>query len=69
MIQKQKHKNKEQEHEMCKKKLKTDLYYYANIQTRTWQGYGVRSCLKLMLNILKKMKGLTYIYTPFMNLA
>jgi len=23
---------------------------------KTWQGYGVKSCLTLMLNILKEMK-------------
>jgi hypothetical protein len=34
------------------------------MQTWTWQDYGARSCLKLMLNRLKKMKGLTFIYTP-----
>ncbi len=31
----------------------------------TWQGYDVRSCLRLVLNILNKMKGTTFIYTPF----
>jgi len=31
---------------------------------RTWQGYGARLCLKLMLNKLKEMKGHTPIYTP-----
>jgi hypothetical protein len=31
---------------------------------RTRQGYGVRSCLKLVLNKLKGMKGSTSIYTP-----
>jgi hypothetical protein len=30
---------------------------------RTWQGYGVRSCLKLMLNKLKEMRGPIFIYT------
>jgi hypothetical protein len=34
------------------------------MQTWTWQGYGVRSCLKLVLNILKEMRVLTSIYTP-----
>jgi len=36
---------------------------YANMNIkRTWQGYGARSCLKLMLNKLKEMKGPTSIY-------
>ncbi len=30
---------------------------------RTLQGYGVRSCLQLVLNKLKEMKGHTSIYT------
>ncbi len=38
---------------------------YVNMNMkRTWQGYGARSCLKLVLNKLKKMGGLTSIYTP-----
>jgi hypothetical protein len=38
---------------------------YANMNTkRTWQGHGARSCLRLVLNILKEMKGPTFIYTP-----
>jgi hypothetical protein len=37
---------------------------YANMNMkRTWQGYGVRSCLKLLLNKLKEMKSPTSIYT------
>jgi hypothetical protein len=52
---------------MCKTNMKVVLYY-ANIYThehkKTWQGYGVRLCLKLMLNKLNKMKGFTHIYTP-----
>jgi hypothetical protein len=37
---------------------------YANINMKiTWQGYGVRLCLKLILNKLKKMKGPTLIST------
>jgi hypothetical protein len=37
---------------------------YANMNMkRTWQGYGVRSCLKLVLNILKEMRGPTFICT------
>jgi len=35
---------------------------YANMNMKiTWQGYSVRSCLKLMLNKLKEMKGPTMI--------
>jgi hypothetical protein len=38
---------------------------YANMNMkRTWQGYGARLCLNLMLNRLKEMKGPTPIYTP-----
>jgi len=38
---------------------------YANMNMkRTWQGYGARLCLKLMLNRLKEMKGPTPMYTP-----
>jgi hypothetical protein len=37
------------------------------MQTWTWkkttQGYGVRLCLRLMLNNLKEMRGPTSIYT------
>jgi len=29
----------------------------------TWQGYGVKSCLRLVLSKLKEMKGPTSIYT------
>jgi hypothetical protein len=39
---------------------------YANMNMnmkRTWQSYGVRSNLKLMLNKLKEMNGPIYIYT------
>jgi hypothetical protein len=34
-----------------------------NMKT-TWQGYGAKLYLKLVLNKLKKMKGLTSIHTP-----
>jgi hypothetical protein len=38
---------------------------YANMNMKTtWQGYGVKSCLRLMLNRLKEMKGPSLIYTP-----
>jgi len=37
---------------------------YVNMNMKkTWQGYGVRSCLRLVLNKLKEMKGFTFIYT------
>ncbi len=37
---------------------------YANMNMkRTWQGYGVRSCLKLVLNKLNVMEKSTFIYT------
>ncbi len=35
---------------------------------RTWQGYGVKLCLKLILNILKEMKGLL-LFIPLWDLA
>jgi hypothetical protein len=38
---------------------------YANMNIKkTWQGYGARSCLRLMLNRLKEMRVLISIYTP-----
>jgi len=41
------------------------MWTYINMNMkRIWQGYGVRSCLKLMLNILKEMKSLISIYNP-----
>jgi hypothetical protein len=56
-----------QEHKMCKTNMKTKYLLcltYANMNMkRTWQGYGVRSCLKLVLNILKEMRGPTFICT------
>jgi endonuclease I len=36
---------------------------YTNMK-RTWQSYGVKSCLRLMLNKLKKMRSFTSIYFP-----
>jgi hypothetical protein len=37
---------------------------YANMNMKkTWQGFGVRSCLKLMLNKMKEIKGPSPIYT------
>jgi hypothetical protein len=38
---------------------------YANMNMKiTRQGYGARSCLRMELNILKEIKGPTFIYTP-----
>jgi len=38
---------------------------YVNMNMkRTWQGYGVKSCLRLVLNRLKELRGPTSIYTP-----
>jgi hypothetical protein len=52
---------------MCKTNMKTN-FYYVNIRKheheKTWQGYGVRLCLRLMLNKLKEMRGPISIYTP-----
>jgi len=43
---------------------------YANMNMKkTWQGYGVKLCWKLMLNILKKMKVFTPILYPFGDLT
>jgi hypothetical protein len=40
------------------------IFTYANMNMKNpWQGYGVRSCLRIMLNKLKEMRGSTYIYT------
>ncbi len=36
---------------------------------RTWQGYDARSCLKLLLNKLKEMKGPIPILYPFGDLV
>jgi len=38
---------------------------YANMNMKkTSQDYGAKSCLKLVLNKLKEMRGPTLIYTP-----
>jgi hypothetical protein len=52
---------------MCKTNVKTDFYYANKCKhehEKTWQGYGPRSCIRLMLNILKEMKGFTSMYIP-----
>jgi hypothetical protein len=39
---------------------------YANMNMkRTWQGYGVRSCLRLVLNKLQEMRGVVLLFIPF----
>jgi len=51
---------------MCKINVKLifSMLTYANLNMkRTWQVYGPISCLKLVLNKLKKMRGSTFIYT------
>ncbi len=52
----------------CVKQTMKTNFFYVNIckheHEKKWQCYGARSCLKLMLNKLKKMKGSTSIYTP-----
>jgi hypothetical protein len=44
---------------MCKTNVETNIYY-ANIckheHEKKWQGYGAKSCLRLMLNKLKEMR-------------
>jgi hypothetical protein len=41
------------------------MFIYANMNMKkTWQGYGAKLCLRLMLNKLHEMKGPTLIYTP-----
>jgi hypothetical protein len=47
---------------MCKTNMKIDIYY-VNICKHEHEKNSVRSCLRLMLNKLKEMKGLTHIYT------
>jgi hypothetical protein len=39
------------------------LIYANKNMKKTWQGYVVRLCLRLMLNKLKEMKGPISIYT------
>ncbi len=60
-------------HEMCKTNVKLDLYYasiYANMNMkRTWQSYGVKLCLRLMLNRLKIMGNLYPLDTSFKEVS
>jgi hypothetical protein len=60
--------NQKQEHEMCKTNVKMN-FHYANICKHehkiTWQNYGARSCLRLVLNRSKEIKGPTFVYIFF----
>jgi len=49
---------------MFKTNVKIDIYYVNMNMKRTWQNYGARWCLKLVLNKLKEMKVIIPIYTP-----
>jgi hypothetical protein len=53
----------------CAKQIWKQIFImltYANLNMKkTWQGYDAWSCLRLMLNILKEIKGPIFIYTPF----
>ncbi len=64
MIQTQKHKNYKQKHKMCKTNVKMK-FYYANTckheHGKNITSYGAKSSLKLMLNILKEIRGHTSI--------
>jgi hypothetical protein len=41
------------------------MLMYANMNMKiTWQDYGAKLCLRLVLNKLKEMKGPPFIYTP-----
>jgi len=38
---------------------------YANMNMKKiWRGYGVKLCLRLVLNKVNVMKNFTFIYTP-----
>jgi len=50
VIQKQKHKNYDQEHKMCKTNLKTN-FYYANIYKHEHEKNMTRLWCKIMLKI------------------
>jgi len=46
------------------------ILIYANMNMKiTWQGYGVRLCLKVVFNKLKEMRGFISIYTHFGTLS
>jgi hypothetical protein len=52
---------------MCKTNVEMNIYYVNKCKhehEKNMKGYGVRSCLRLMLNKLKEMKGPTFTYTP-----
>jgi hypothetical protein len=68
MIQKEKHNNYEQEHEMCKTNIKMNQYY-ANICKHEHEKNMTRLWCKIMpstnVEQLKQMRGHISIYTPF----
>jgi hypothetical protein len=70
MIKKQEHKNYEQEHEMCKTIVKTNLYY-ANIckheknMTRLW----CKIVFKINVEQIEGNEGSYFYLYPFGNLA
>jgi len=49
-----------------------NIYYdniYANMNMKkTWQGYGAKLCLRLMLNKLKEMRG-PFLFIPLWDLG
>jgi hypothetical protein len=64
---KNKNTNTKNNNTICAKKMWKQVFImltYVNMNMKiTWQGYGARLCLRLMLNKLKEMKDLTFIYT------
>jgi hypothetical protein len=67
MIQKQntriKNKNMKYTKQMWKRIVIILTYANMNMK-RTWQGYGIKLCFKLVLTKLKEMRGFTFIYIP-----
>jgi hypothetical protein len=67
VIQKQKYKNYEQEHEICKKNMKMNIYY-ANICKHEHEKNMTRLWCKIVLKInVEQIKGNErsyFIYTP-----
>ncbi len=48
--------------------FKKIMLMYVNMNMKkTWQGYGVRLCLEVVLKKLKEMRGPTSIYIPLGN--
>jgi hypothetical protein len=65
---KNKNKGTKNKNTKCIKQMWKQIFImliYANMNMkRTWQGYGGRPYVRLVLNILKEKKGITPIYTP-----